>query len=456
VKLKEEDLPKGNDPWYCSNCCKKSENKKTKRLNYADKTTKKWGGGMACAGRDKICNIVPANHFGSIPGVPVGTWWSYRVNASSAGVHRPVVAGIHGREDEGAFSIALSGGYEDDEDNGDEFIYTGSGGRDLSGNKRVAAQSQDQILTASNLAITRNSTKFTDNCKNCTEMKICSKCEANWTKGKPVRVVRGSRKPRKGESEYLPRGKGFRYDGLYKVVDYWPEKGKSGFIVYKYRFRRDDPEPAPWSKEGKKKADELYKQTISEEKEKKEKEQKLAKGEDKEKEKEKEKEKKPKQGKIEDLFKKKTKVEKVENVESNSDEDFEISDQEEEEEKPAKKMRTEQVTPESFLTKDIKELITKDTLNKKIWNAILSNPDLKNDGAFLAKVVHEFQCIICQETVKQPITTPCFHNFCSDCFENAMTHKANECPMCRSKIDSTISMNKHLQKLIAKLFPHLL
>lgn len=33
---------------------------------------------------------------------------------SEAGVHRPHVAGIHGREEDGAFSIVLSGGYEDD------------------------------------------------------------------------------------------------------------------------------------------------------------------------------------------------------------------------------------------------------------------------------------------------------------------------------------------------------
>lgn len=33
---------------------------------------------------------------------------------SEAGVHRPHVAGIHGREDCGSFSIVLSGGYEDD------------------------------------------------------------------------------------------------------------------------------------------------------------------------------------------------------------------------------------------------------------------------------------------------------------------------------------------------------
>ena len=72
------------------------------------------------------------------------------LQASEAGVHRPPVSGIHGRADHGAYSIVLSGGYEDDEDNGDSFTYTGAGGRDLSGNKRTAEQSCDQKLTSTN------------------------------------------------------------------------------------------------------------------------------------------------------------------------------------------------------------------------------------------------------------------------------------------------------------------
>ena len=60
------------------------------------------------------------------------------------------MAGIHGRENEGAYSIVLSGGYDEDIDNGEEFTYSGSGGRDLSGNKRTAKQSMDQKLTHMN------------------------------------------------------------------------------------------------------------------------------------------------------------------------------------------------------------------------------------------------------------------------------------------------------------------
>lgn len=42
-------------------------------------------------------------------------------------VDRPTVAGIHGNESVGCYSIALSGGYEDDIDLGESFTYTGSG-----------------------------------------------------------------------------------------------------------------------------------------------------------------------------------------------------------------------------------------------------------------------------------------------------------------------------------------
>lgn len=70
----------------------------------------------------------------------------------------------------------------------------------------------------------------------------------DWRKGKPVRVVRNY-KLRK-HSKYAPAD-GNRYDGIYKVVKYYPERGKSGFIIWRYLLRRDDPEPAPWQDGGK-------------------------------------------------------------------------------------------------------------------------------------------------------------------------------------------------------------
>lgn len=69
----------------------------------------------------------------------------------------------------------------------------------------------------------------------------------DWRSGKPVRVVRNYKLCK--HSKYAPID-GNRYDGIYKVVKYYPQKGKAGFIVWRYLLRRDDPIPAPWEKGG--------------------------------------------------------------------------------------------------------------------------------------------------------------------------------------------------------------
>ncbi|CAH1789439.1 unnamed protein product [Owenia fusiformis] len=164
--------------------------------------------------------------FGHIPGVEIGTVWQLRVDCCYAGVHRPTVAGISGNPQEGAYSVALSGGYEDDIDMGDCFTFTGSGGRDLKGtsnnpkNLRTAPQSKDQTLDRVNLALYQN-----------VENK------------RPVRVIRGY----KLHSPFAPE-EGYRYDGLYQVEKAWFTTGMSGFGVWKFAFRRlKDQPPPPWT-----------------------------------------------------------------------------------------------------------------------------------------------------------------------------------------------------------------
>ncbi|XP_062868668.1 E3 ubiquitin-protein ligase UHRF1 isoform X1 [Trichomycterus rosablanca] len=244
-------IPEDED-WYCPECRNdssevvrageklKESKKKAKMASASSSSQRDWGKGMACVGRTKQCTIVPSNHYGPVPGVSVGTLWKFRVQVSESGVHRPHVAGIHGRSNDGAYSLVLAGGYEDDVDDGNEFTYTGSGGRDLSGNKRTAEQSCDQKLTNMNRALALNCNAPVND-KNGAEAK-------DWKAGKHVRVVRSS-KGRK-HSKFSPED-GNRYDGIYKVVKYWPEKGKSGFLVWRYLLKRNDDEPAPWTKDGK-------------------------------------------------------------------------------------------------------------------------------------------------------------------------------------------------------------
>ena len=145
--------------------------------------------------------------FGEIAGIPVGTPFRDRRELAAAGVHRPLQAGISGSGYEGADSIVVSGGYEDDEDYGDVLIYTGHGGNDPTTRKQIA----DQTLTVGNLGLAR--------------------CCAD---GLPVRVVRGVG----GNPAYSPAA-GYRYDGLYFVESYWQVEGRAGFRIWRYRLIKE-------------------------------------------------------------------------------------------------------------------------------------------------------------------------------------------------------------------------
>ena len=87
--------------------------------------------------------------FGEIEGWEAGTEFSSRAELSASGIHRPTQAGISGSETEGADSIVVSGGYEDDEDYGDYLIYGGQAGFD----PNTKLQNEDAELSRGNLAL---------------------------------------------------------------------------------------------------------------------------------------------------------------------------------------------------------------------------------------------------------------------------------------------------------------
>ncbi|KAK4320574.1 hypothetical protein Pmani_008578 [Petrolisthes manimaculis] len=421
------------DEWFCHLCKNddteivrageklKDSKKKAKMASATSSSARDWGKGFACAGRQKVCTIVPQNHFGPVPGVEVGTQWKFRLQASEAGIHRPHVAGIHGRENEGAYSIVLSGGYEDDEDNGDSFSYTGSGGRDLSGNKRTAEQSCDQLLTRMNKALALNC--------NVPVNKNGAKAE-DWKGGKPVRVVRNA-KGRK-HSKYAPE-EGNRYDGIYKIVKYWQDKGKSGFMVWRYLLKRDDPTPAPWTKDGKKRMEMLglemqYPEGYLEAQKEKEESQ----GKNSESDGDEGNNKTPKS--------KKRKGAADKEYENNNDG-----------EPDAKKRKS---SGGYIIPKEIENLITKDTKNSKLWNECKAKI-LDGRTQFLNSVQEKFECICCQELVYKPVTTDCKHNVCHPCLQRSFKAEVFFCPACRYDLGREYKMdvNNPLNKLLIKLFP---
>ncbi|XP_054034755.1 E3 ubiquitin-protein ligase UHRF2 isoform X1 [Dryobates pubescens] len=426
-------IPEDED-WYCPSCKNdsnevvkageklKQSKKKAKMPSASTESQRDWGKGMACVGRTKECTIVPSNHYGPIPGVPVGTTWKFRVQVSEAGVHRPHVGGIHGRSNDGAYSLVLAGGFEDEVDRGDEFTYTGSGGRDLSGNKRIGEHSFDQTLTHMNRALALNCDAPLDD-KNGAESK-------NWRAGKPVRVVRSSKGRR--ISKYAPE-EGNRYDGIYKVVKYWPEIGKCGFLVWRYLLRRDDIEPAPWTSEGMERTKKLglsvqYPEGYLEAMASKEKKDKV----------------------------KKQTVRQEPTSQSNGNQKRTMDDAGVKEPmRTPKAMRMgDGGKGEAFqLTQEQQWLIREDCMNQKLWDEVLAS--LKEGPNFLKKLEQSFMCVCCQELVYQPVTTECLHNVCKSCLQRSFRAEVFTCPACRYDLGKgyTMAPNKILQTLLDQFFP---
>jgi len=154
-----------------------------------------------------VIELGTTRRFGHVPGVSVGTIFENRIEASVSGVHRPRQAGISGAGNEGADSIVVSGGYIDDEDLGDRIIYTGHGGNDPQTRRQIA----NQLLERGNLA-------------------LAVSCDQQL----PVRVIRGSG----GDPAFSPAS-GYRYDGLFRVVRYWPEIGVDGFHIWRFELVKD-------------------------------------------------------------------------------------------------------------------------------------------------------------------------------------------------------------------------
>lgn len=143
--------------------------------------------------------------FGEIEGIDEGHWFSGRKEMMHGSFHRNWAAGIDGNRDSGTAAIVLSGGYEDDEDNGDQIIYTGAGGNDPRTGKQIENQSWENRGNAGLLV--------------------------SMDQGFPVRVIRGHQH----KSEFSPK-EGYRYAGLYSVIDAWEETGKSGFKICRFRL----------------------------------------------------------------------------------------------------------------------------------------------------------------------------------------------------------------------------
>ncbi|KAF8121816.1 PUA-like domain-containing protein [Boletus edulis] len=149
--------------------------------------------------------------YGHIPNVPVFTTFRSRDALIRAGVHGQSQAGIHGdsKDGGGAFSICVSGGYEDNVDNGETIVYVGSGGQNSRG-EQTADQSFDDSRNRS----------------------LQISCET----ARPVRVIRGRNK-----KSFYAAGLRVRHVLVLMVVQgFMPEmrRGKEGHNMCFFELQR--------------------------------------------------------------------------------------------------------------------------------------------------------------------------------------------------------------------------
>ncbi|EIW84117.1 SRA-YDG [Coniophora puteana RWD-64-598 SS2] len=152
--------------------------------------------------------------FGEIPGIKPGHIFKKKDDCYKSGVHKSPRGGVHGSEALGAASICISGGYEDNKDEGNIIWYTGSGGQDDEG---CQTQVGDQTFTST----TSNRALYT-----------------SYQQRRAVRVIRGAGKANSLTNNLYAPKSGYRYDGLYYVDDARIVEGKSKHKVCQFRLVR--------------------------------------------------------------------------------------------------------------------------------------------------------------------------------------------------------------------------
>jgi E3 ubiquitin-protein ligase UHRF1 len=411
-----------------------------RRIRKGDRGNVKWGNGMANAGILRKCTIVKDTHRGPIPGIEVGQTWKFRSGMSEDGVHRPLVGGVAGSVAKvGCVSVVMAGGYAEDKDNGDSFIYSGSGGRDLATkNERTAKfQSFDQQLAKFNLSLAMTCDA---------PVNVNGAKAKNWRQSKGIRVIR-SHKLKKNQAKYAPE-LGNRYDGVYKIVEYYIDTITHDHKVYKFVFRRDDPSPAPWTKAGKKRIEELgLEMVVPENYETLQSSMdecrvlgvfdnvidalptnRL----------------KRKYGQVDDPSAKPYTSDKYSviiytGIISRIDKNFYTSFTED---------SSMDVGPWS-IPLQLDQLITADREagNSLLWRTTFEKP-IKNYRGFITTVQQELMCPICMEFVEEPVTNPCGHNACMSCMRVSVEGFGAKCPKCRQGL---VEIPEDFEELLPKV-----
>ena len=203
-----------------------------------------------------------------------------------------------------------------------------------------------------------------------------------------------------------------RYDGIYKLIRFWPEKDPSGaskFRVWRFQFRRDDAAPAPWTDAGRKRTKQLG-----------------------------------------------LEMERPEGWRRKEEDEDEEDD--EEVGQARKKKKTKKSTASKFVVDAAtRRRIDADRRNGRLWAEALESA-VDGRKRFLAALEEAFKCSVCQELLRRPVTTDCGHNICYDCLRRSFRAEVYACAVCRKGLgtdfdDAEFAVNRELEKALQTFYP---
>lgn len=135
-----------------------------------------------------------------------GAWWPFQIVALFNGAHGAAMGGIAGNEQWGAYSVVISGMYEDlDQDDGDVVYYSGSKAHDNDDPRHLPHPTRATKLLHTSISTQR-----------------------------PIRVLRSANAHR---SRYAPKV-GIRYDGLYHAAHRQVRPNTKGGLYERFRLER--------------------------------------------------------------------------------------------------------------------------------------------------------------------------------------------------------------------------
>ncbi|KAL5239977.1 hypothetical protein ACI65C_007387 [Semiaphis heraclei] len=103
----------------------------------------------------------------------------------------------------------------------------------------------------------------------------------------------------------------------------------------------------------------------------------------------------------------------------------------------------------SSITELVQYIFVEVMQTKHYTSSVLINNTLNVDQSLLDET--DFNCVLCCGMLRNPVTTPCGHTYCSDCLEHNFDYSFH-CPLCLTSLPPSLALsNKNISEFVNEL-----